>query len=200
MVFVDAGTVHAIGPGVMLLETQQTCDVTFRMYDYGRPRELHVEQALGVMKTKTAAGKVAPKKMDAFVRLIEQQYFVVERYEVGAGREVVIPIAEAGCLVGLAGAAMVEAMACATVPKIVLTLNHASGAGYYAMAGQGFDPHFTFALPTARIGVMEGDAAVQAVLFYLSWCFPPIFLVTLVDGEKRCLHDILAGVVIVRRM
>jgi 3-methylcrotonyl-CoA carboxylase beta subunit len=62
-----------------------------------------------------------------------------------------------------AGAAMVEAMACATVPKIVLTLNHASGAGYYAMAGQGFDPHFTFAWPTARIGVMEGDAAVQAV-------------------------------------
>jgi mannose-6-phosphate isomerase len=108
MVFVDAGTVHAIRPGVVLLETQQTCDITFRMYDYGRPRELHVEQALRVMKTKTAAGKVAPKKMDAFVRLIEQQYFVVDRYEVGAGREVVIPIAEAGCLVGLAGAAMVE--------------------------------------------------------------------------------------------
>ena len=39
-----------------------------------------------------------------------------------------------------AGAEMVETMACATVPKIVLTLNHASGAGYYAMAGQGFDP------------------------------------------------------------
>jgi 3-methylcrotonyl-CoA carboxylase beta subunit len=62
-----------------------------------------------------------------------------------------------------AGAAMVEAMACASVPKIILTLNHASGAGYYAMAGQGFDPNFTFAWPTARIGVMEGDAAVQAV-------------------------------------
>ena len=58
---------------------------------------------------------------------------------------------------------MVETMACATVPKIVLTLNHASGAGYYAMAGQGFDPNFTFAWPTARIGVMDGDAAVQAV-------------------------------------
>ena len=62
-----------------------------------------------------------------------------------------------------AGAEMVEAMACATVPKIVLTVNHASGAGYYAMAGQGFDPHFTFAWPTARIGVMEGESAVQAL-------------------------------------
>ena len=46
------------------------------------------------------------------------------------------------------GAEMVESMACATVPKIILTLNHASGAGYYAMAGQGFDPTFAFAWPT----------------------------------------------------
>ena len=44
------------------------------------------------------------------------------------------------------------------------------------------------------------NAAVQAVLFYVSWFFPPILLVSLVDSEKRCLHDILAGVVIVRRL
>src|SRR5690349_7543926 len=58
---------------------------------------------------------------------------------------------------------MVESMGGATVPKIVLNVNHANGAGYYAMAGQGFDPNFTFSWPTARIGVMEGDSAVQAV-------------------------------------
>jgi len=62
-----------------------------------------------------------------------------------------------------AGAEMVETMSCATVPKIVVTLNHASGAGYYAMAGQGFDPSFTLGWPTARIGVMEGESAVQAL-------------------------------------
>jgi acetyl-CoA carboxylase carboxyltransferase component len=62
-----------------------------------------------------------------------------------------------------AGAEMVESMACATVPKVVLTVNHASGAGYYAMAGQGFDPNFIFSWPTARIGVMEGEAAIQAI-------------------------------------
>lgn len=44
------------------------------------------------------------------------------------------------------------------------------------------------------------NAAVQAVLFYVSWCFPPVFLVSLVDAEKRCLHDIIAGVVVVRRL
>ncbi len=58
---------------------------------------------------------------------------------------------------------VVEAMATALVPKIVLTVNHASGAGYYAMAGQGFDPDFIFSWPTGRMGVMEGDSAVQAV-------------------------------------
>ncbi|HEX8178217.1 MAG TPA: acyl-CoA carboxylase subunit beta [Pyrinomonadaceae bacterium] len=62
-----------------------------------------------------------------------------------------------------AGARFVEAMATASVPKIVLTINHASGAGYYAMAGQGFDPDFIFSWPTGRMGVMEGDSAVQAL-------------------------------------
>ena len=51
----------------------------------------------------------------------------------------------------------------AVVPKLVLTVNHASGAGYYAMAGQGFDPDFIFSLPTGRMGVMEGESAVMAV-------------------------------------
>ncbi|HEU5184155.1 MAG TPA: acyl-CoA carboxylase subunit beta [Gemmatimonadaceae bacterium] len=62
-----------------------------------------------------------------------------------------------------AGARFVEAMATTRVPKLVLTVNHASGAGYYAMAGQGFDPDFIFTWPTGRMGVMEGESAIQAV-------------------------------------
>ncbi len=62
-----------------------------------------------------------------------------------------------------AGARFVEAMATATVPKLVLTVNHASGAGYYAMAGQGFDPDFILSWPTGRMGVMEAESAIQAI-------------------------------------
>lgn len=62
-----------------------------------------------------------------------------------------------------AGAQFVEAMATAMVPKIVLTVNHASGAGYYAMAGQGFDPDFILSWPTGRMAVMEGESAIGAV-------------------------------------
>jgi mannose-6-phosphate isomerase len=107
MLFVDAGTVHAIGPGVVLLETQQTSDVTYRLYDYGRPRELHLEKGLQVIKTKTAAGKVAPKKMDGFTRLIEQKYFVVDRFDMVSAGEVKVSFEGPGCLIGLAGSAVV---------------------------------------------------------------------------------------------
>jgi len=110
MVFVDAGTVHAIGPGVVLLETQQTCDVTYRLYDYGRPRELHLEQGLGVMKMHTRAGAVAPKAMDGFTRLIDEQYFSVDRFEL-AGGSVQVGMESAGCLVGLAGSGSVNGVA-----------------------------------------------------------------------------------------
>ena len=61
-----------------------------------------------------------------------------------------------------AGAQFVEAMATATVPKLVLTLNHASGAGYYAMAGQGFDPDVILSLPTGRMGVMTDSVVMVA--------------------------------------
>ena len=72
------------------------------------------------------------------------------------------PEAEASGIIR-AGARFVEAMSTATTPKLVLTINHASGAGYYAMAGQGFDPDFVFTLPTGRMGVMEGESAVMAL-------------------------------------
>jgi len=82
MVYVDAGTVHAIGPGMVVLETQQYSDVTYRLYDYGRPRELHVDAGLAVSKTKTSAGLVAPVAMQGFVRLVASPYFVVDRFSV----------------------------------------------------------------------------------------------------------------------
>ena len=47
---VPAGTIHAIGPGISLIETQRNVDITYRLYDYGRPRELHLEDAIAVSK------------------------------------------------------------------------------------------------------------------------------------------------------
>lgn len=82
MVYVDAGTVHAIGPGMVVLETQEYSDITYRLYDYGRPRELHVDAGLKVSRTNTAAGLVKPTDIDGLKRLVSSEYFVVDRFTV----------------------------------------------------------------------------------------------------------------------
>jgi acetyl-CoA carboxylase carboxyltransferase component len=109
----------------------------------------------GIIYTETA------RKVAYFVELAERQGTPILYVQDVSGFMVGQEQESAGII--RAGAEMVETMSCATVPRIVLTINHASGAGYYAMAGQGFDPNFTFSWPTARIGVMEGDSAVQAL-------------------------------------
>lgn len=121
----------------------------------------------GFLKTKTGpriGGIVyteSARKVAYFVENAQRHNLPILYVQDVSGFMVGVEAETAGII--RAGAEMVESMACATVPKIVLTVNHASGAGYYAMAGQGFDPNFTFSWPTARIGVMEGDSAVQAV-------------------------------------
>jgi mannose-6-phosphate isomerase len=82
VIFVDAGTVHAIWAGSVLLETQQNCDLTYRMYDYGRPRELHIQKSLEATKLITRAGKVKPIAESDRTILIDADYFRVERIPV----------------------------------------------------------------------------------------------------------------------
>jgi mannose-6-phosphate isomerase len=82
MIYVDAGTVHAIGPGAVILETQQTSDLTYRMYDYGRGRELHLDKSFAAMRLKTDAGLVAAKVDGNRTTLIDAQYFRVDRFVV----------------------------------------------------------------------------------------------------------------------
>jgi mannose-6-phosphate isomerase len=82
MIFVDAGTVHAIWPGAILFETQQYSDTTYRMYDYGRPRELHIEKSLEATKLTTRSGKIPPRELSDRTVLIDVEYFRIERIPV----------------------------------------------------------------------------------------------------------------------
>lgn len=86
MIFVDAGTVHAIWPGSVLLETQQNCDLTYRMYDYGRPRELHLEKSIEAARLETRAGKMPVRQLQDRAVLIDVEYFCVERIPVEGKR------------------------------------------------------------------------------------------------------------------
>jgi mannose-6-phosphate isomerase len=86
MVYVDAGTVHAIWPGSILLETQQNCDLTYRMYDYGRGRELHIKRSLEATRIVTRAGKVPARPFHGRTILMDGEYFRIERIAVDGSR------------------------------------------------------------------------------------------------------------------
>jgi mannose-6-phosphate isomerase len=76
--FIEAGTVHAIGGGLVLCEIQQTSDITYRLYDYGRPRELHLDHGVTV-------SHLHPRKTQSHARegvLVKSANFTTEKYSV----------------------------------------------------------------------------------------------------------------------
>ncbi len=86
MIYVAGGTVHTLGPGSVIVETQQQSDTTYRLYDYGRPRELHLKDGMAAVKVKVKSGKVlrpAPEQIgrNRRAQLIAAPYFVVEMFE-----------------------------------------------------------------------------------------------------------------------
>lgn len=78
-VYIPAGTVHAICGGLRLLEVQQSCDLTYRLYDWGRGREVHIQKGLEVIKTKDM---IPPSP---FSGQFECPYFNLERKDVRGG-------------------------------------------------------------------------------------------------------------------
>lgn len=88
MIYIAGGTVHTLGPGSIIVETQQPCDITYRLYDYGRPRPLHLREGLSALKEKVGSGKVIPPpptksddERNCRRPLLVSPYFVVELFE-----------------------------------------------------------------------------------------------------------------------
>jgi mannose-6-phosphate isomerase len=94
MIYVSGGTVHTLGPGAVIVETQQQSDTTYRLYDYGRPRELHLKEGLAAVKCDGASGKVvrpAPAQIagsrNRRAALVAAPYFVVDMFEMKDAQE-----------------------------------------------------------------------------------------------------------------
>jgi mannose-6-phosphate isomerase len=94
MIYVSGGTVHTLGPGSVIVETQQQSDTTYRLYDYGRPRELHLKEGLAAVKLNAASGKVvrpAPVQIagskNRQAPLVAAPYFVVDMFEMKDAQE-----------------------------------------------------------------------------------------------------------------
>ena len=100
LLYSPAGTIHAIGGGISLIEIQQNLDLTYRLHDYGRPRELHLDEGIAVAEP----GPWSPAPADGKV-LAEGGAFRVERWTRGGtliGSAVVVPLAGAGTIDGVA--------------------------------------------------------------------------------------------------
>ena len=77
--YLPAGTVHAIGPGLSLVEVQQNSDTTFRLYDYGRPRELHLERAMAVATCAPYAPQHRGTIAERGTTLVDGKFFRIDR-------------------------------------------------------------------------------------------------------------------------
>jgi len=109
MIYVAAGTVHTIGGGMVLVETQQTSDITYRLYDYGRGRELHIEDGLAATKLHTNAGKVVRSTPGKFYDvLVTSPYFQVEKIKVAGPLQTEARADSPHVLVAMSGAGIVE--------------------------------------------------------------------------------------------
>jgi mannose-6-phosphate isomerase len=123
MVYVDAGTVHAIGPGVVIVETQQNSDTTYRLYDYGRPRELHIKEGLRATREQTHAGKVVPGQQQieggkAQTNLVTSPCFIVDKFQLDRSWEFRRPRHQkksVWCLTALRGYGAIESEGAAPV-------------------------------------------------------------------------------------
>ena len=121
LVYVPGGTVHTLGPGSIIVETQQQSDTTYRLYDYGRPRELHLERGLRVVKESACAGKVRPQSRLTLSGcnsrqqlLVSSSHFAVEKYDLNSAHEFAPRqgTSSAQILVGLEGNAELQAPGC----------------------------------------------------------------------------------------
>jgi mannose-6-phosphate isomerase len=108
MLYVAAGTVHTIGGGMVLVETQQTSDTTYRLYDYGRPRELHIKDGLAAIKLTTRTGKVVHEVNTDPNMLVQSPFFQVERLKLSEPLQASVSPNSPHIVVAIEGAAMLE--------------------------------------------------------------------------------------------
>jgi mannose-6-phosphate isomerase len=108
MLYVTAGTVHTIGGGMILVETQQASDITYRLYDYGRPRELHIQDGITAIKLDSRAGKVVRDGSGDPNVLVRSPFFQVEKMKLREPLQASVSRESPHIVVAIEGAGMVE--------------------------------------------------------------------------------------------
>lgn len=142
-IYIPAGTVHAIGAGLRLMEVQQSCDLTYRLYDWGRGREVHIEKGLAVIKREEMI-PVAP-----FPGVFECKYFKMQEVTVKGGWSML-------CSSDQEGAAGIQLLYVISADKAVIrTGGESSGNAIFAEE--------IYAVKPGEKIVVEGNAKIMRI-------------------------------------
>ena len=149
VIFVPAGTIHAIGAGLVIAEIQQRSDATFRLFDHGRQRELHIESAIAVAKAEPARFRVRPNRLsDQRTLLVSNSHFVLERIDLAANSHWCMEAKRETWLLVLSGGGVAGSFEVARTDAVFAQMDrvdiHAGSNGMVALAaytGIGPIPH-----------------------------------------------------------
>src|SRR6202521_2281228 len=155
VIFVPAGTIHAIGAGLVIAEIQQRSDATFRLFDYGRQRELHVERAMAVAIAGPARFRVRPNRFsDERSLLVSGPHFVLERINLTPNSTWLLEAKRETWLLVLSGNAVAGSFDLATADAVFAQSDrvdiHVGSTGMMALGaytGVGPIPHLLRRLP-----------------------------------------------------
>lgn len=112
VVFVPAGTVHAIGAGLVIAEIQQNNDTTWRLHDYGSGREIHVDDAVAAVRLDAASGVIAPgATVEGRTRRVVDRHFVLEHLALPASARSTLDVASEAWLLAIDGGARIGTVA-----------------------------------------------------------------------------------------
>ena len=169
IIFVPAGTIHAIGAGIVLAEIQQHSDATFRLFDYGRQRQLHEDSAVAVSDAGPARVQAGPRRLTtARTALIASPHFVLERIDLPANsgwvlnatRETWILMIEGHATIGPISASVGDAVFAET-DRADLEVGPAGMSGLVAYPGP--DPTMSLLEETGeRMTKSAGTSATRA--------------------------------------
>jgi mannose-6-phosphate isomerase len=125
-IFIPAGTIHAIGAGIVLAEIQQHSDATFRLFDYGRQRELHIESAIAVATAGPREVQSPPERLsDARMVLTVNSYFALEQVDLAPGSVWTLDAPKETWLLAIEGHAQLGSTRLAVGNAVFLQADHA---------------------------------------------------------------------------
>ena len=171
VVDVPAGSIHAIGAGLVIAEIQQRSDTTFRLFDYGRSRALHVEQAVAVANAGVAPAGSLPRPLGpGRTLLVTSPHFILEKFDaparskwtVGAQQEIWLLVLKGHARVGLMNALVGEAV---FLEKEATTLKAGTAGVQALVAYKAREPDMLMLRPVrGSQSRIAGDAAAPATL------------------------------------